>query len=186
VWLTRFSKPLEFGYKTFTKIRETGNALMTFKIDFMKNNLIITLCFLCLSFQAFSQELEMKEGRYFKKGMLYSGTHTEYFENGLVSLELNIRNGLEHGALDYYFSNGVQKEHREYRDGKKHGTWITWNEQGIRMAEASYYQDVKDGTWFVWNPQGVLLYEMHYQNGLKTGTWRQWNEEGILVMERNY
>lgn len=38
---------------------------------------------------ALAQGLEYKDGLYYKKGMLYTGTHTEHFENGNVSVELS-------------------------------------------------------------------------------------------------
>jgi len=149
----------------------------------MKNTLV-SILFLVIGFSAFSQTLEYENGLYYKKGMLYTGTHTEYHSNGKLSIELNVRNGREHGQVNFYFPSGIKKEHREFSDGKKNGTWITWNETGVKIAEAGYQDDIKHGEWFVWDNKGLLLYEMHYTLGKKSGTWRQWDETGKLTMER--
>ena len=151
----------------------------------MKRLFLLTTILL-LGVSTFAQNLEYKDGRYYKKGMLYTGMHTEHHENGAVSVELNISNGLEHGSVQYYYPTGIKKEYREYNEGKKNGLWITWNEEGVKIAEASYKSDIKDGPWNIWNSSGVKLYEMNYSNGAKSGIWRQWDENGTLVMERNY
>lgn len=148
--------------------------------------ILLSLIILILGTSVFAQKLELVNGLYFKKGMLYTGKHIEYNDNGKVSLELNVSNGKEHGAFDFYFSSGIKKEHREYNEGKKNGIWITWNEDNVKIAEAGYNNDIKDGNWFVWDNNGLLLYEMHYVSGKKTGTWRQWDETGKLVMERDF
>lgn len=147
--------------------------------------IIPTLAFLLLiNIVVFAQNLEIRDGLYYKKGMLYTGTHIEYFENGNKSLVLNIRDGLEHGSLEYFYPSGIQKEYREYNDGKKTGIWITWNEAGVKIAEAGYKDDIKDGAWYVWDNKGTMLYEMHYTLGKKSATWRQWDENGKLTMEK--
>jgi antitoxin component YwqK of YwqJK toxin-antitoxin module len=147
---------------------------------------LISVILMVFGVSAFAQELKYENGLYFKKDMLYTGTHIEYFEDGKISLELNVKNGFEHGNVDYYYTSGSKKEHREYYEGKKTGIWITWNEDNVKLAEAGYKDDVKDGNWFVWDNKGMLLYEMHYVMGKKTGTWRQWDESGKLIMERDF
>ena len=44
---------------------------------------------------SFAQELELRDGYYFKKDMLFTGIHTEHFENGKVKMEINFKNGLK-------------------------------------------------------------------------------------------
>jgi antitoxin component YwqK of YwqJK toxin-antitoxin module len=147
---------------------------------------LVSIIIILFSITAFTQEFKYENGLYYKKGMLYTGTHTEYHGNGKLSIELNVRNGLEHGNVDFYFETGAKKEHREFNDGKKTGIWVIWDENGAKVAEASYKDDLKDGDWYVWNNQGIMLYEMHYTIGKKTGMWRQWDETGKLIMEREY
>ena len=66
-----------------------------------KSLLIISLLF--LSLLSFSQDIVNIDGKYFKKGMLYSGTHTEYFENNNPKTVLTISNGVLDGNVTTFF-----------------------------------------------------------------------------------
>ena len=132
------------------------------------------------------QELEYKNDLYFKGDMVYTGTYTEYYDNGNPKIVRNIKNGKENGFVITYFENGKEQEQRSYREGKKEGEWINWNEEGIKIAVAIYLDDKKDGDWFIWNAEGVLLYEMHYKKGKKVGSWKMYDKDGKLVDVRKY
>lgn len=156
--------------------------LYVMKIKFF----IFTLILFSTLTGLYSQELEYRDGYYFKDGMLYTGTHTEYFENGETKVIRNIKDGTEHGKVTLFHSNGNKNEERTYVMGLKEGVWISWSEEGIKIAEASYKNDLKHGYWYVWDHSGVKRYEMYYQEGKKSGTWYMWNEKGELVNKREY
>jgi antitoxin component YwqK of YwqJK toxin-antitoxin module len=149
-----------------------------------KITLLIIALITVTSLQA--QDLEKTNGLYYKKGMLYSGLHTEYYPTGQILMELNVLNGQEHGAAQFYHENGKLKEYREYNQGKKTGTWVTYDDDGNKIAEAGYVDGIKHGPWFIWNSDGKLLYEMNYTAGRKTGTWKQWDDAGTLIMEKTF
>jgi hypothetical protein len=151
----------------------------------MKKSLLLLFIFF-IAAGSFGQKLEVVDGRYYKRGMLYSGTHIEHYSNGKDSMLMNILNGCENGPMELYFPSGARMEHREYNNGKKTGIWLTWDEKGTKIGEASYLDGIKNGTWYIWNSQGILLYEMHYLDGTKTGIWKQWDDKGKLLMERAY
>lgn len=151
----------------------------------MKKLIFISILLLTIT-NVYSQALEYSEGYYYKNGMLYSGTYTEYWGNKNPKLVQNISNGLEDGITELYFENGKLLEQRSYLEGQKHGLWNTYNEEGLKIAEANYRHNKKDGIWRIWDEKGTLRYEMYYSNGDKTGTWRTWDENGKLTGERNY
>ena len=101
----------------------------------MKTSLL-TILSVFFALSAFSQDLEFKDGRYYKKDMLYTGTHTEYFENKQVKVRRNIKNGIEDGLIIFYYESGQIKEQRSYKEGLKDGLWINWDENGTKTAEA--------------------------------------------------
>ncbi|MCD4663939.1 MAG: hypothetical protein K8R68_01635, partial [Bacteroidales bacterium] len=103
-----------------------------------KNRIGIIFLLLLFSVSGFSQDLEFRDGHYYKKGMLYTGTHTAYFDNGNPKIERNIKNGLEDGLVITYFENEGKQEQRSYKEGLKDGLWITWNEKGVKTGEAPY------------------------------------------------
>lgn len=117
---------------------------------------------------------------------LYSGEYREYFDDGSLKVEMNIKEGKPEGAYIVYFRNGKPNEVRAYRNGEFHGTWRTYNEAGLLIAEAEYRNNKKHGTWKVWDDSGVIRYEMHYTNGRKSGTWYMWDEKGKLISEKKY
>ena len=76
----------------------------------MKTPLVI-LFSLFLVFNVLAQNLEYKDGRYYKKDMLYTGTHIEYYENNVVKIERHIKDGIEDGLVTLYYPNGQEQEH---------------------------------------------------------------------------
>lgn len=129
------------------------------------------------------------EGLFFTDGSqtkLYTGEYKEYFDNGSIKLEINIKDGKPQGAYIVYFMNGKPNEVRSYRNGEFHGLWRTYNEAGQLIAEAEYRNNKKHGKWFVWDDTGIMRYEMHYDNGVKTGTWFMWDEKGKLISEKKF
>lgn len=117
---------------------------------------------------------------------LYSGEFKEYFENGALKVEINIKDGRPEGAYIIYFDNGKPNEVRAYRNGEFHGVWRTYNEAGMLIAEAEYRNNKKHGEWHVWDDSGIIRYEMHYTGGKKSGTWYMWDEKGKLISEKKY
>lgn len=146
--------------------------------------LTIVVIFSSLAIQA--QELQTRNGHYFKDGMLFTGTHTDYYESGAKKVVSNIKDGLEQGIVILYYENGQKNEERMYNRGLKDGIWLSWNESGVKIAEASYKNDKKHGYWYVWDHNGTKRYEMFYQDGEKAGVWFMWNEKGELVNKRDY
>ena len=151
----------------------------------MKKITLLSILLITLT-SVYSQSLEYSEGYYYKNGMLYTGTYTEYWPKQTVKLVQNISNGLDDGITEVYFENGKLQEQRSYFEGQKHGIWYTYNEAGAKIAEANYRHNKKDGIWRIWDENGTIRYEMYYSNGEKTGTWRIWDENEKLTGERNY
>jgi antitoxin component YwqK of YwqJK toxin-antitoxin module len=156
----------------------------------MNKNRFVFFLFLTLlissDLTAQRDELEYRDGYYFKNGMLYSGTHVTYFEDGGVQMEMKIRNGLLDGVTKIFYLSGIQKEQRYYHEGEMDSLWINWSELGVKVGEARYKKGTKDGFWYIWDEKGVLRYKMFYREGKKAGIWYIWDEQGKLVSEKNY
>ena len=175
-------------FPNFASIIAKLCKLINMKIKIERWQVIVLILAVALLSANFShaQELEDVDGFYYKKGMLYTGTHTEYYENGNVKIEMNIKNGLKDGTVTTYFEDGSTKEKSSYKEGLKHGEWVDWNASGTKIALAYFLNDKKDGDWFVWNDKGFLLYEMHYKKGKKVGEWKMYDDDGKLKDVRKY
>lgn len=128
-------------------------------------------------------------GFYFKdkaQTQFYTGDYREYYNNGTLKLEMQIRDGVPEGPYIVYFENRKPREVCSYKDGKLHGLWRSYDISGQLISEAEYKNGQKHGTWRIWDELGTQRYEMNYYEGKKTGIWRMWNEKGELVDEKRY
>jgi hypothetical protein len=132
------------------------------------------------------QDIKETEGKYFQNGRPYTGVLNEYFSNGTIKTEINLKNGLKNGKVVIYSETGQILELRSYRKNEMHGNWIVFNEKGTKTSLANYKNGKKHGKWMIWNDSGTLIYELHYLNGEKTGTWKSYDKEGSLINERKY
>jgi antitoxin component YwqK of YwqJK toxin-antitoxin module len=148
--------------------------------------LILAPLFVIIASFGFSQSLDLIDGYFYKNGMIYTGTYTEFWPNNKTKMIQHIQNGLADGITELFFEDGKINEQRSYLEGQKHGDWYIYNEQGVKISEANYRHNKKNGIWHVWNDNGILLYEMYYSNGEKIGKWMIWDEKGNIIMERQY
>jgi len=136
-----------------------------------------------------AQNLILSDGQYYTdetQTKLYTGEYTEHYENGMLKMELFLKDGRPEGTYVIYFPNGKISEVRAYYKGIFHGEWRTYNEVGSLLATANYKNGEKDGVWHIWNEKGILRFEMFYAKGRRLGTWRSWDDEGNLVNEQTY
>jgi len=129
---------------------------------------IVLLLILSASLSAQTSKIVQSDGLFFTDATqtkLYSGEYKEFFDNGALKVEMNIKEGKPEGAYIVYFANGKPNEVRAYRNGEFHGLWRTYNEAGMLIAEAEYRNNKKHGTWHIWDDSGIMRYEMQYTNG---------------------
>lgn len=99
----------------------------------MKNVFLLILA-LFFGFELYAQtpaehpKVYTNNGYYYRdraQTLLYNGDYREYYENGTLKLELQIKDGLPSGAYVVSFENRKPKEVRSYKDGRLHGIWRT-------------------------------------------------------------
>jgi antitoxin component YwqK of YwqJK toxin-antitoxin module len=142
-----------------------------------------------LSLPLQSQTLALSDGRYYTdetQTRLYTGSYTEYFDDGSLKMELHLKDGKPEGTYVVYHPNGKTAEVRAYYKGLFHGEWRVYDTDGNLLSAATYKDGKKDGPWRVWNGRGVLRFEMFYIRGRRTGVWRSWDDGGNLLSEETY
>ena len=85
-----------------------------------------------------------KDGVYFTdatQNQLYTGEYREYYDNGTLKLEMQIKNGSPEGIYVVYFDNKKPKEIRSYKNGLFHGIWRSYHVNGLLISEAEYKND---------------------------------------------
>ena len=109
----------------------------------VKINIILAIAALLIASISIAQELTLKDGLYYKKGMLYSGVYNEYYPNDTLKSKSQFKSGVLDGISTFYFDNGKIKEQSSYSNGNKDGAWIEWNINGVKIAEANYKNNKK-------------------------------------------
>ncbi len=155
-------------------------------IIMIKRKLLVALFLIMSATYCFAQDLVLSEGQYYTDESLtslYTGRYTEFYDDGMLKMELYLQDGRPEGTYVIYYPDGKTAEVRAYYKGQFHGEWRTYNEQGDLVALATYHDGQKDGAWRIWNDKGVLRFEMFYTKGKKSGIWRTWDDEGNLLSE---
>ena len=62
---------------------------------------------------------------------------TEYYTNGQIQLECELRGGVREGECQRFWPDGTPQASGRYEDGLMCGTWTFWNQDGSEDASRS-------------------------------------------------
>ena len=137
-------------------VGRTG-ILRTLNIKKMIKRLLLTSTLLASSALAIqAQDLFLSEAQYYtdeSQTTPYTGRYTEFYDDGMLKMELFLKDGRPEGTYVIYYPDGKIAEVRSYYHGIFHGEWRTYNEAGQLTGIASYKDGQKDGPWRVWNAE---------------------------------
>ena len=88
-----------------------------------------------------AQDLYLSEGQYYadeSQTVPYTGRYTEFYDDGMLKMELYLKDGRPEGTYVIYYPDGKIAEVRSYYHGIFHGEWRTYNEEGKLVAIATY------------------------------------------------
>lgn len=128
-----------------------------------------------------------------------NGIHTEYYENGQKSAEMNFKFGELEGKHTRWFENGQIQVKWQTEQGKLCGKQTWWYENGNKKEEGNYakcyFHGEKEGKFTEWYESGQVKSESFYEivkliNGneasLLNGKCTEWYENGQKKSEINY
>ena len=125
--------------------------------------------------------LVFKNGYWYYKGTLLSGTMTDHFTNNGIRSRTSFLNGKEEGWQQIFFENGKISEKRFYHDGEKDSVHCGWWPNGNKRFEYHFKKGVYDGDFKEWYETGEPLKYVHYTNG--ADDWgKGWRQNGKLYM----
>jgi len=156
--------------------------------------------------------VEEHNGLQYLKGTddLFTGKTVSYHPNGKKAVEISYIQGKENGTNRQWYANGTLQNETQIKDGKLNGLWIDYYENGKKEQEITYEDDYMNGKCTRWYENGKVkeqgqnvhcreegLWIFYYENGLKkeegafheaqkTGLWKEYDEQGKLVREINY
>ena len=64
--------------------------------------------------------------------------HESYFDNDILKIEVDIKDGMKHGVYKQYYDDGTLMLKGHYEDDLKEGTWKFYNKEG-KVVEKRFY-----------------------------------------------
>lgn len=125
--------------------------------------------------------LQFKNGFWFYKGNLFSGTINRYFESNAIRQRTHYLDGKEDGGQLTYYPGEVISEKRFYAAGEKDSVHTGWWPNGNKRFEYHFAKGIYNGDYKEWYESGKPLKHIHYSNGIDD--WgKGWRETGKLYM----
>jgi len=90
-----------------------------------------------------------------------------YFENGNVSSEGLIKNGLPEGYWFSYYPNGIKKSEGNRKQNLLDSTWIFYNELGAFKSKINYKKGKKNGLKISYSDSSNIILEENFRKGIK-------------------
>ncbi len=109
-----------------------------------------------------------------------------YFDNGIVSVTMEVKNGNFINAYKTYYYSGQISRDIHYKDGDYHGSTIYYNADGKIKKDIQYKHDQLNGVYKKYYTNGNLQQEVNYKNDMRSGEAKYYNIEGELIKTRLY
>ena len=91
----------------------------------------------------------------------YSGTHKDYYDNGMIECDFFHNNVKINGLLKKYYENSSIKNIQEYVGGIKHGIYKKYHEnENINIISTFDMNNIT--SYKVYNKDNILIYEGEY------------------------
>ena len=94
-----------------------------------------------------------------------NGILKEWYDNGNLYLEFQMKNGIKNGICKKWFDDGSSMITYNYINGKLNGTQKKWYQNGNQKAEWNYIDDIQHGFSKEWHENGLVKSLKKYFNG---------------------
>jgi len=88
--------------------------------------------------------------------ILHDGILREWYENGELYLEFNMKNGIKNGFCKKWYDNGQIEILYHYSRGKLEGKQEKWYSNGVQRGEWNYQEDKLHGLSKEWDSDGKI------------------------------
>jgi antitoxin component YwqK of YwqJK toxin-antitoxin module len=120
------------------------------------------------------------------------GPHKEYYDNGQVSEEGTIKDGLWNGPHKSYHSNGQLSEEGTLKGGLWHGPYKSHHSNGQLFEEGSFNNSQWDGPYKSYHSngqlseEGTLYFVGSEEDSVWDGPYKSFTENGIPILKGTY
>ena len=113
-----------------------------------------------------------KEKIFYKNGREVSKTIFQYYENGQLGYRWNHKDGKRDGLSEEFYDNGQLLSRGNYKNGKKIGDWNSYKKNG---------EDISNGLWERFYDNGQLMMRGNLKDGKEDGRWIFFDRDGNLT-----
>jgi len=111
------------------------------------------------------QSVIKQEGLDLVDDVPFTGTVTDQYSDGQLSLRRGSREGRAHGVWIEWYASGQLRYYGEWSEGRGHETFLYFHENGELRERATVHADIWDGVAEGWTPKGSKSFERLYHNG---------------------
>ena len=130
-------------------------------------------------------ELELREGRWFRKGqsVAFTGRLVEHHESGGLKSRSVVSNGWLEGLSEGWHTNGQRQIQEHFHAGVSHGLRTKWYADGRKLSEVEVVDGKLAGKFRQWRPDGSLAEEVELKDGHPDGLSRAYYPSGSVKVE---
>lgn len=125
--------------------------------------------------------INFKNGSWHYKGLLFSGTIRDLFEDASLHQSTPCSDGKENGWQVTFYPDGSLSEKRYFRSGEKDSVHTGWWQNGNKRFEYHFSAGIYNGEYKEWYQSGKPLKHIQYING-KDICGKGWRENGKIYM----
>lgn len=106
------------------------------------------------------------------------GMKKEFFENGKVKRFVYYKNGLPDGSHKQFNIDGKLIVDIEFKEGKNHGAWTYYFDDGKVANVQNWNRGIKNGEFKTMDNKGLILKQAFYKKGIPEGKHIENYEDG--------
>lgn len=114
-----------------------------------------------------------------------TGKIKEYYNNGSLFREYNVKNNKIDGLFKYYYDTGVLAKEINYENGIKNGIYKQYSSNGNLSKNGEYKKDLEDGITYNYR-KGKISSKVNYESGKFNGVRIIYYENGNINFKSNY
>ena len=104
----------------------------------------------------------------------------DYYSNGELRIEIEMKDGLKNGWTKEYYKNGQLKQEEYYDKGILAKVRKKYSETGVLLGEWQIDNGKENGLYKGYYPSGKMYREIEYENGKQNGVVKEYYEDGSV------
>jgi len=110
----------------------------------------------------------------------------KWFKNGVRHIVQSFQHSLKNGLFSEWYDNGKLKYECNLKNGNKDGLEKIYYYNGQRKLYVNYFNSMMNGKCNSWHMNGKIDIECNFHRGILYNDFKKWNKYGELVLFKKY